>query len=270
MRRFRTVSCGVALSSLLAAALLAAPVRAEEGGAAETPSNPFTYFAEAGFTTTNYFDDYAYSQHLSLGMSRPYRYDLRLSVSHDVRMGDDGIGVGLGYTRHGLEKFYVALGFATGTADVIHPEYMVGVTVGRPILPGDRVLAALSYLHTESKGAYYTETLGFGLTWYVDAHWIVGGFVRSDNTHPGDTYTWSGTFSLTYQVWGKTSVGAWIDYGDVSYEIMPSRFLMEYETWGYNMAFTQNLRNDTGVSLRLGYSELYEGGGATLSLFRTW
>lgn len=238
--------------------------------AGEQASTPRIYSMEAGAGIGSYPEETAHSVFASLAVSRPFKDTWRFSASHDKRFGDAGIGIGAGYTYYWNSGYSLSAGLSTGTGEVIHPRYAIGITGGKDVLPG--LLASLSYLRWQSRDRSRFDAFMIGATWYAADHWIIGGGGRAQLGQPGSEWSLSADFGLTYVVYLNTYVSAGFTISDVSYQLAtspPGTAVVEYSDSSYRLSVTKYINPTMGLSGLLEYSPFWDSTWLTLRFFKS-
>jgi YaiO family outer membrane protein len=195
----------------------------------ESVKTPRDYSIEAGVGLGSYPDEFAHSEFASLSVSRPFKDTWRFSASHDKRFGDSGIGVGAGYSYYWRSGYNLSVGVSTGTGEVIHPRYAVGITGGKNVL--SNLSLSLSYLRWQARDDSRSDAFMIGATWYAAGHWIIGGGARANLGQPGSEWSFSADFGVTYAVYRNTYVSAGFTVADVAYQLAtspPGTAVIEY------------------------------------------
>lgn len=216
-----------------------------------------------------YSDDLgrADGEFVRFSLSRPYDFGVTLDVGRQARFGETSVGGGISYTKDFPGDRSISVGLGGGEGNLA-PRYRFDVSARQALFD---VIFSAGYTRIQSKGDNRSDGFAVGATrWF--AQWIAGGYVRQDYGYPGRTKSTGAGVGLTWYVWRRIYIGGGVDWGNVSYQVLPGRVLVDYESVGYNLGFSRWFNGNSGVNLRVDYGEtsFYETGGFTVSVFREW
>ncbi|MGD8415134.1 MAG: YaiO family outer membrane beta-barrel protein, partial [Candidatus Latescibacterota bacterium] len=179
---------------------------------------PTEYYVEGGLDFSHFNNDYGNGngQWLAFILSQRANYSLRFDVSHAARWGDEGYGGGL-LAQKFIGRLMLGAGASGGGGRFIYPTYRVDASVGYGFLPEGNLQVILAYLHEQSKVENYYDRGSISANYYMNSHWIFGGFFNYDVGQPGDTVTKSIGLGATWYTWKKRYIGGLVSYGDVNY-----------------------------------------------------
>jgi YaiO family outer membrane protein len=235
---------------------------------------PNTYYIEGGLDLAHFSDNYGNGngQWLVFILSQPANYNLRFDLSRAQRWGDRGVGGGLSFSKY-LDRLTLAAGASGGSGDFIYPEYRLEASVGYGLLPQGNLLVMLGYLHDQSKVDNYFDRVALSANWYMDSHWIFGGFFNYDIGQPGDTVTMSLGLGATWFTWKKRYIGGTVTYGDVNYtQVSLNGFLVAYKQFSLRANYSEYFNPTFGTNVRLdfGTNKYYDVYGVSVSVFKSW
>lgn len=259
------------LICLLAAGGLRAASAQEAAGSA-----PLAHVAELGANYIWYDEDlgegdYEFARYT---LSRDRSFIWRVEAGRAARFGDDGFGFGTSLTVYLDGRIFLLGGYGTGTGDFeVFPEYRWDVGIGRAFLAEGTLLFSMGYTREQSKIENYYDGFWGTVEWYIDEHWIAGVTGRHEVGYPGRNTSTNGGVNLTYSVWKRWAIGAGIQGGEVSYQLIsPDRALVDYNRTALMLYHTRYVRSDIGFTVRTDYehNDLYNLFGITLSVFKEW
>jgi YaiO family outer membrane protein len=263
----------VVTAALLAAAAACAPAMAQG------PSN--VYYAEVGVDFAHFSDPYGNGngQWLAFILSQPANYSLRFDVSRSQRWDDEGVGGGVQFQKF-LGRLMLGAGASGGSADFIYPRYRVDATVGYNFLSEGNLQLALGYLHEQSQfDEVFFDRISLAANYYLNSHWIFGGFFNYDIGHPKDPVTNKNTVTksiglgATWFTWQKRYIGGLATYGDVNYvQIGEQDFLVDFTDFTIRLYYSEYFNPSFGTNIRFDYgtNEFFDVYGISISIFKTW
>lgn len=244
--------------------------------AAQETSAPLAHVLELGANYTWYDEDLGEGDYefLRYSLSRDQSFIWRIEAGRAARFGDSGFGFGTSLSRYIGGGFFVLAGYGTGTGDFeVFPEYRWDAGIGRAFLAKRNLLFSLGYTREQSKIENYYDGFWANLEYYADEHWIVGVMGRYEVGYPGRNTSTNGGINLTYNVWKQWALGAGIQGGEVSYQLIsPDEALVDYNRTALMMYYTRYVKHDIGFTSRVDYehNDLYNLFGVTLSVFKEW
>jgi YaiO family outer membrane protein len=260
----RSPAAGVLVAALLLAACV--PAAAQQG--------KNVYYLEGGVDFSHFSNDYGNGngQWVTFILSQPANYNLRFDLSRAERWGDQGVGGGLLFTKF-VGRLTLGAGASGGSGDFIYPDYRVDATAGYAFLPKGNLQISLGYLHEQSKAENSYDRMSISANWYVNSHWIFGGYFNYDIGQPGDTVTKTVGLGATWYTWQKRYIGGMIVYGDVNYtQVSANDFLVAYEQFELRLNYSEYFNPTFGTNIRvfLGTNEYFDVYGVSASLFKSW
>lgn len=216
-----------------------------------------------------YSDDLgrADGEFVRFGLSRPYDFGVTFDVGRQARFGETSVGGGVSFTKDFKGDRSVSVGIGSGTGNLA-PRYRFDISVRQTLFD---IIFSAGYTRIQSKEDNRSDGISFGATrWFP--HIIVGASVRRDYGYPGRTESDGVGVGVTWYQWKKLYIGGGVDWGDVSYQILPGQVITDYSSVGYNLGFSRWFNERSGLNLRVDYGEtsFYESGGFTVSWFREW
>ncbi len=265
-RRYPAVLAAALAVALVVAAALHAPAAAQE-------SNN-VYYVEGGLDFAHFTDDIGNgnAQWVAFILSQPANYSLRFDLSRADRWGDRGAGGGVQFTKY-FPRVNLGAGISGGGGDFIYPEYRFDAFAGYSFLTEANLNITLGYLHEQSKAANYYDRISVSATWYMNSHWILGGFFNYDMGQPDDNITKSMGLGLTWFTWQERYIGGQFSYGDVNYtQINANNFLVAYEQFTFRLSYSEYFNPTFGATLKFDYgtNKFYDVYGISASVFKTW
>lgn len=210
---------------------------------------------------------HADGEFVRFGISRTYDFGLTFDLGRQARFGETSVGYGVSGTKDFPGDRSISAGISTGTGD-LESRYRFDVGASQTLF---NVIFTAGYTRIQSKADNRSDGVSFGATrWF--AHWIAGASVHRDWGYPGRTTSDGAGVGLTWYQWRKNYVGGGVDFGDVSYQILPGRVIINYHAVGYNVGYSHYFRDDLGVNVRADYGKtsFYESGGVSASVFKEW
>ena len=214
------------------------------------------------------------AQFIRYARSRPAVDSWLVDAGRQHRFDQSSLDLGLGYTRY-LGKTGLSAGISGGTNKVLSHEYRIGLGVSHPLAG---FITRLDYTKSQSHGENRSDSWGLGVTrWF--SHWILGGGYRFDIGQPGSTESASYNFGITYYQWRRTYLGAGVQTGDVSYQLLgpgvplSSQVLIDYSAWSAHLSLMHFISDKSGFNLRYDHSRAQDNwiiDGFTCSYFREW
>ncbi len=227
-------------------------------------------YAFDGVDESSWFD----SQFVRYSRSRAWVDAWRVEVGRQHRFGASSLDGGLSYTRF-FGRTGVTAGISSGTDHDLAPAYRWDLGVSRPVA-GFLVTAGFSRIVSRAENRSSGWSLG-ATRWF--GHLILAASHRIDLGQPGDTESHTTALGATYYVWRRTYLGAAVDFGQVTYFLVPEGTPLadldpvDYDAWNWNLTLSQYLDERSGINLRydhgqaLGYWDI---DGITVSYFREW
>jgi len=241
---------------------------AQEASEATPEASPFVQSIEAGAGLGWYDGDLGRSdgQFLRYGISRPYDFGLTLDVGRQHRFGETSFGGGVSLNKSLPGNASVTVGLSSGTGDVLAPRYRFDVSASYPVF---ETIVTAGYTRVQSKIENASDGYSLGLLRYF-SHWIIGGHVRTDIGYPGRTYSTTVGVGATWYTWKQLYIGGGLDWGQVSYILLPGRAEVDYDAVGGHVGVSRWFNETSGLNVRLDYGEtsFYRSGGITVSVFR--
>lgn len=280
MRQMRRNSGARAMTPavvLLACVVLAVSGAVSPASGQETDSGaPLAHVLELGANYTWYDEDLGEGDYefVRYALSRDQSFVWRVEAGRAARFDDSGFGFGTSLTRYIGGGFFVVGGYGTGTGDFeVFPEHRWDAGIGRAFLSKRNLLWSLGYTREQSKIENYYDGFWVNLEWYIDEHWIAGATGRYEVGYPGRNTSTNGGINLTYNVWKTWALGAGVQGGEVSYQLIsPDVALVDYNRTAVMMYHTRYVKSDIGFTARVDYehNDLYNLFGVTVSVFKEW
>jgi YaiO family outer membrane protein len=213
------------------------------------------------------------SQSVRYSGSRYLHDAWNVDVGRAARLGEDGVGFGIGYRRHLRRDTSWSAGVSSGTGEVLFPRWRADVGIEHGVLAGDPLLLALGYTHLQSKAENRSDGIQLGARWYTRRGWIFGLHQNFEHGHPGDTSSKSTGFGIMYHRPDHFSLSAGYDFGDVSYVLlMPGEAAVDFDSRSYQFGGSYNFSPRSGVGLRYDFAntDIYDLWSFNLEYFHKW
>jgi len=259
-------SLWVAVAAVLAVAAACTPAAAQEA--------PTNYYVEGGLDFSHFTHDNGNGngQWLVLILSQPAKHTLRFDLSRAERWDDEGVGGGLLLNKY-VGRLTLGAGASGGSGNFIYPEYRVDASVGYGFLAKGNLKIVLGYLHEQSKAENSYSRMAISANYYMNSHWIFGGFFNYDVGQPGDTVTKSMGLGATWFTWQKRYIGGLFSYGDVNYtQVSANDFLVDYKQFSVRLYYSEYFNPTFGTNIKLdyGHNEFFKVYGISVSVFKSW
>lgn len=199
-------------------------------------------------------------------LSRVNDFNLALDVGRERRFGETSLGGGVSFTKSLPGGPSVSAGWSTGSGYLLGPRYRVDVGVTQVV---GEVLTTVGYTRRQSKAANASDGVSIGaVRWF--SHWIVGGNTRLDVGWPGRTISTSVGAGATWYQWKSLYIGGELNWGDVSYVLLPDTAAVGYRSLGGGISVSRWFNDRSGLNVRgnFGSTDLYRSGGLVMSVFR--
>lgn len=243
--------------------------------AASAQAQTYRWSATAGAEIGRYSEDLgdADAQFVSITHDRMWIDRWRVEVGRAARFGDEGLGLGVGYTRHLRRETTWSVGLSTGTGDVIFPEWRLDAGLRQTGLHEGRLLLDLGYTHVQSKAENSSDGVGAGALWNVRGPWSVGLDGRVDFGHPGSAVGRNVGASVNFGLYRSFYASLRGEVGRVAYTLVgPDDVLVEYDSRGLRAGMTWYVRNDRGIALdaSLTDTDFFVLRSIAVRVFREW
>lgn len=227
-----------------------------------TPPRTFvpllTGFIEGGLGHANLTGDNANwnDQYLRGGVHLTPNDYVTGEISHQSHFGDQGTFFGLGYTRTFDENWYGFLSAGTSSGGFFLPEVRVDGMLFRKFLDKKNLVASTGFTYYRAKEIYTDKAVLLGLTYYLDAPWIVQVGARLNRSDPGNVRSNRGTIAVTYGRDKDQYITLRYDGGREAYQLtgaqsVLSDFTSHEVTLNWRKWFTKRY----GMNLRVVYYE---------------